>query len=132
MPTLLAMLAWPPTGIEEGKSLVPPSRASRSAARVHLGGDAARPARSRRLIGDERLTFRGPGPGILYDLAADAGETRDLRVQRSARGKEMETRLLRRHGILLESAVRAGTMHLSEAEKERIRALGYGGAGDEH
>lgn len=134
MPTLLAMLGLePPKGIE-GKSLVPlvegksePPRECISEATLHG------PREIKALtLGDERLTFRGPGPGILYDLAADSGETRDLRVQRSARGKEMETRLLRRHEILLESAVRAGTMHLSEAEKERIRALGYGGAGDEH
>jgi arylsulfatase A-like enzyme/predicted transcriptional regulator len=110
MPTILELVGVePPKGIE-GKSLVPLIQGKTDGPRECVSEATLHGPREIKAltVGDERLVLRGIAPGVLYDLAKDPSEARDLRVERSARGKEMETRLLRRHEILLESAVRAG------------------------
>ncbi len=134
MPTIVALLGiQPPSGIE-GKSLLPLVEGKSESPRECISEATLHGAREIKALtsGSERLTLAGNVPGVLYDLAADPGETRDLRSDREERAKEMEERLLRRHEILARAAARGGTMQLTEEEKKRIRDLGYGGAGDEH
>jgi len=134
MPTLIALVGIePPTGIE-GKSLLPLVEGKSESPRECISEATLHGPREIKALtlGSERLTLAGVPPGALFDLAADPRETEDLRAGRTARAKAMEDRLLRRHEILTESAVRASHLQLSEEDKKRLRDTGYAGAADQH
>ena len=133
MPTVLALVGLETPKETEGRSLIPLVEGKSEAPRECISEATLHGPREIKALtaGAERLAMRGIPPGVLFDLGPDPGERTDLRSERTARAKEMEERLLRRHEILARSTVRAGTMQLTEEDKKRLAEMGYGGAGDE-
>jgi arylsulfatase A-like enzyme len=81
--------------------------------------------------GSLKLVERTGGPPLLYDLAADPGETRDLAAERPADAARMLARLGEVRASLDLPAI-DGAMdgegerpELDEATREQLRALGY-------
>jgi arylsulfatase A-like enzyme len=134
MPTVIALLGIrTPPGIE-GKSLLPLVEGKSETPRECISEATLHGPREIKALtsGSERLSLAGTVPGVLYDLGADPGETKDLRAERTARAKEMEDRLLHRHEVLVEAAARGGKLQLSPEDIRLIEQLGYGGAAEQH
>jgi arylsulfatase A-like enzyme len=132
MPTLLDLLGLPSVSGIEGRSLLPLIEGKVESPRECISEATLHGLREIKAltIGSESLILRGAGPGRLFDLAADSAETRDLSADRRTRAHEMEARLLRRHEVILNSAIRARAMQLSEADRKRLREMGYTDGGD--
>ncbi|HEV8112275.1 MAG TPA: sulfatase [Planctomycetota bacterium] len=127
MPTFLDVLGVAPVSGIEGRSLVPliggkpePPRECISEATLH----GLREIKALTIL-DESLILSGGGSGKLFDLAKDPGELADLAADKSSRARDLEERLRRRHDVILQSAVRARAMQLTDAERKRLRELGY-------
>ena len=131
---MLDLLHLPPANGIEGRSLLPlidgrgePDRECISEATLHG------PREIKALtVGADASILRGGAPGLFFDLAADLAETKDLSTERRSRARELEERLLRRHVIILQSAVRAHAMQLTDADRKRFREMGYTDGGDGH
>jgi arylsulfatase A-like enzyme len=127
MPTVLDLLHLPPAPGIEGRSLLPlvegrsePARECISEATLHG------PREIKALtVGADASILRGGAAGLFFDLAADPAETKDLSIERRSRAQELEERLLKRHEIILRSAVRAHAMQLTDADRKRLREMGY-------
>jgi arylsulfatase A-like enzyme len=134
MPTVLDLLHLPPANGIEGKSLLSlidgkaePDRECISEATLHGSREIKALA-----VGADASILRGGSAGLFFDLAADLAEKRDLSVERRPRARELEERLLNRHAIILQSAVRAHAMQLTDADRKRLREMGYTDGGDGH
>ncbi len=129
-PTLLSLAgAKPPAGLD-GSSLLPVSAGAACSRQTYtesfLPFFAYKWYPLRSLSGDRFLYVRGPR-GSLYDMVADAAETRDLVKTQTARVRDWEKRLvgfLRAHGESLDMAVRPENV-LSEEQRRQLASLGY-------
>lgn len=132
MPTVLDLLRLPPAGGIEGRSLLPLLEGKAEAPRECISEATLHGRREIKAltVGPESFVLRGTGPGLLFDLAADPQEAKDLAAERRSRAQELEGRLRKRHEAILQSAVRARAMQLSDADRRRLREMGYTGAGD--
>jgi len=81
--------------------------------------------------GDLKLVARSDGESLLYDLAVDPGETRDLAAERPedlARMRALHARLeseLSLPALAGERAVGEDAPEMDDATRESLRALGY-------
>jgi arylsulfatase A-like enzyme len=81
--------------------------------------------------GSLKLVVSSEGDALLYDLAADPGETRDLAAERPADLARMQSRLAavsEQIGLpALDAPLSAGggAPEMDEATREQLRALGY-------
>jgi arylsulfatase A-like enzyme len=81
--------------------------------------------------GDLKLVVSSKGDALLYDLAADPGETRDLAAERPTDLARMQARLAAVSAEIGLPAIDAplaeggGAPELDEATREQLRALGY-------
>lgn len=137
-PTLLALAGVkPPAGLD-GSSLLPVPAGAGAACSRQTYTESFLPFFAykwyplRSMSGDRFLYMRGP-KGSLYDMVADAGETRDLVKTETARVRDWEKRLvgfLRAHGESLDMAVRPENV-LSEEQRRQLASLGYLGGTSE-
>jgi arylsulfatase A-like enzyme len=81
--------------------------------------------------GSLKLVISSKGDALLYDLAADPGETRDLAAERAADVAHMQARLAAASAEIGLPALEAplgeggGAPELDAATREQLRALGY-------
>jgi arylsulfatase A-like enzyme len=101
--------------------------------RIELDDPQMKGDRRYRLLrdGDLKLVSTSLGQDLLYDLAADPGETRDIAAERPEALREMRARMqsviasLDLPALDAPLAVGEDAPELDEATRERLRALGY-------
>jgi arylsulfatase A-like enzyme len=145
--TLLDLAGLPPPPTLQAGSLVPLARGEGRASRdpilselhkateLGIGREAPDPQMKAglryRLLreGSLKLVATSAGGQLLYDLAADPGETRDLAGERPADAARMAARLEAARSQLglptLDADAATGAPEIDEATRERLRALGY-------
>lgn len=146
LPTILSLAnVAPPEGLA-GRDLVPLLRGTQSPNSDRAVFPLVVGLPNQRQYPFARVTLQGPlkwiggheqfgdTNGLLFDLASDPGEQRNLRSERrddaaalASLAREWESRLRARGPVLLErdGAQRAKSNALPPTEQEKLRALGY-------
>ncbi len=119
-----------PAGIE-GKSLVPVLEGKESGDRPSLGEAILHGTREIKSLqsGTQKVIASGAGTNLMFDLAADAGEKRDIAAQTEGPTLKLRAELKAHHDRAKASPCQAAPLVLDDAAKHRLNQIGYGGAG---